>query len=107
MITETQKPLFDEVCRAAQSIMPKRMTASKATDWTGYIYRNIWSDSDMRYIVLYEAEKRIVKGHTQPEVCWAVIAESGQLFSVPARHLRRMEEKSGFAFWKRPSLLDL
>lgn len=106
MVKEEQKPLFDKICKAATLYYPPREDASKSHDWAGFIYTNVWSDSDMRYIVLYEGEKRTLRGHDKPEVCWIVIGENGQLQSVASRHLRKMRPADGFYFWNHVSILD-
>ena len=115
------KLTFDDVCHYAEWLGFKhRGEPSKSYDWTQTYFWNGWRNCHM--MVLYEGEKRIVKGHTQPEVCWVCIDPNGKVLSVPSRHLRKMEQVKGFGFTdtgrgclaeyfdtintKKPSLLD-
>lgn len=100
MITKEQEPLFNKICEIAQEMFPARTDKSHSKDMTGLIFVNSYSDSNMRWIVLYEGEKRILRGHDTPEVCWICIGENGQLQSMAARNLRKMKFVNGFCFWR-------
>lgn len=69
---------------------------SKATDWTGAFLYQPWAHKVI--MVLYEGEKRILCGHTEPEVCWVCIYEDGSVASIPSRTLRQMDRTAGFGF---------
>jgi hypothetical protein len=50
-------------------------------------------------MALYEGEKRTLRGHDKPEVCWICIHGDGSVSSVPSRYFRTfMIEKKGFGF---------
>lgn len=69
---------------------------SRAKDMTGQILNLFGSN----YLVLYEGERRILRGHDKPEVCWICVSEDGKVTSIAARHLRKGTPVSGFALWE-------
>ena len=87
---------FETVCKYANLRYKPRQGESRATDMSHKYFYNHWKHT--RIMVLYEGDKRILKGHDTAEVCWICINEYGGVDSIPARHLRMMEEKPGFSF---------
>lgn len=75
---------------------PERKDKSKRVkDMTGRMFVTFFQT----VIVLYEGEKRIVRGHDKPEVCWICMAEDGKIMSIPARQLRAATKATGFCLW--------
>lgn len=107
MVKEEQMPLFKRVCDFALRGFPAREDASKAKDITGMIFINTYTNSDMRWIALYEGERRIVGNRDTPEVCWICIGENGHIKSIAARHIRKMKEVPDFRFWDNVSFDEI
>lgn len=87
---------FDTVCRYGELRYNRREGPSKAKDLSCTYYYNHWKQVNI--MALFEGEKRTLRGHDKPEVCWICIDEFGELSSIPARHLRMMDSICGFGF---------
>lgn len=72
----------------------KREGKSRAKDLQGKMYRFYGKD----LLVLYEGDKRVLRGHDKPEVCWICIDCFGCVQSIAARHLRHCDPCSSFCF---------
>lgn len=82
-----QKLTFEDVVRYAELCGKKhREEASRAKDMAGLILNYPYNSKTI--MVLYEGERRTVRGHDKPEVCWICVCPDGSLISVPARNLR-------------------
>lgn len=94
------KLTFEDVVKYAELCeCEHRDEFSRATDYTGKFFHNHWIHQNM--MVLYEAPRRVLKGHDKPEVCWWCIAEDGGIRNIPSRHLRMMDEKKGFVLYDK------
>lgn len=87
---------FETVCRYGELNYKRREGPSRAKDYTQTYYWNHWQKCSI--MALYEGEKRTLRGHDKPEVCWICIDQYGALHSIPSRHLRLMDQKCGFGF---------
>lgn len=89
---------FETVCKYALLKYPKREGRSKAQDLSHTYFINPWANDGKHHMVLYEGEKQIARGKTEPEVYWVVIDEEGRVRKMPARNIRQMTRIPGFAF---------
>lgn len=88
---------FEEVCRYAErSGALHREGESKSKNLTQTYWFNPWRRCPI--MVLYEAPKRVLFGHTKEEVCWICIDPEGNLYNEASRNIRRMETRTGFGF---------
>lgn len=89
---------FEEIIHyAEQNGYNHREDASKAKDYTGTFWMSPWSFEVV--MVLYEGEKRILRGKDKAEVCWVCIFPDGSIGSIPSRHLRNYYiQQKGFSF---------
>lgn len=87
---------FELVCEYAKEAFPPRTDLSKAKDYT----KTYWDlpYSGRRVMALYEGEKRTLRGHDKPEVCWICVDEYAGVFSVPSRYIRQADMVCGFGF---------
>lgn len=89
------KITFEDVCEYAKSVgFAPRGEESRAKDYTQTYWHNPWGHFNL--MVLYEGEKRILRGHDKPEVCWICIDGFGEVMSIPSRHIRMMNNICGF-----------
>lgn len=97
---------FELVCEYARQAFPPREGESKAKDYT----QTYWDlpYGGRRVMALYEGEKRTLRGHDKPEVCWICIDEYAGVFSVPSRYIRKADAVKGFGFFPagRQQLID-
>lgn len=97
---------FELVCDYAKQVFSPREDVSKAKDYT----KTYWDlpYSGRRVMALYEGEKRTLRGHDKPEVCWICVDEYGGVFSVPSRYIRKADMVCGFGFFPagRQRLID-
>lgn len=92
-----EKLTFEEVCRYAElEGYEHREGPSRAKDMTQLYVKAPWNGRI--FMVLYEAPKRTLKGHDEPEVCWWVIGCHGDIHSEASRNIRRMKLERGFSF---------
>lgn len=89
---------FETVCKYAELKYNRRTDYSKAKDLSHFYFINPWANDKKHHMVLFEGEKQIARGHTEPEVYWVVIDEEGRVRKMPARNIRRMTPIPGFAF---------
>lgn len=89
---------FENVCEYALLKYPKRKGKSRAQNLAQTYFTNPWSQSRKKHMVLYEGEKQIARGKTEPEVYWVVIDEDGRVRKMPARNIRQMNRIAGFDF---------
>ena len=89
---------FETVCAYAETRYPRRQGESKAKDISKTYFLNPWTADNVQYMVLFETEKRITKGHTEPEVYWVIINEFGGISTMAARNIRKTTKISGFSF---------
>ena len=89
---------FEEIVYyAEQNGYEHRGEPSRAKDFTFTFWMSPWSGEVI--MVLYEGERRILRGHETPEVCWICIYPDGSVGSIPSRYLRRHYiQQKGFAF---------
>ena len=91
-----EKALFRILCEYAKDKgFAARNEESKAKDYTQHyfcMYNQI-------YMALYEGERRIVRGHDKPEVCWICIDYNGDLHSIPSRTIRTSTQLRGFGLY--------
>lgn len=87
---------FELVCDYAKQAFAPREGKSKAKDYT----QTYWDlpYSGRRVMALYEGEKRTLRGHDEPEVCWICVDEYAGVFSVPSRYIRKADMLCGFGF---------
>lgn len=86
---------FEDVCEYAKNAgFAPRGEESKAKDYTQTYWHNPWAHFNI--MVLYEGEKRTLRGHEKPEVCWICIDCFGNIMSIPSRHIRMMDSICGF-----------
>lgn len=88
---------FDEIVKYAESLGWKhRGEPSRAKDYTKTFWQTPYGEVIM---ALYEGERRTLRGHDKPEVCWICIHSDGSVSSLPSRYFQRyMTEKRGFRF---------
>lgn len=91
---------FEMVCEYALLKYPKREGKSRAQDLSHTYFINPWANDKKHHMVLYEGEKQIARGKTEPEVYWVVIDGEGRVRKMPARNIRQMTRIAGFAFVK-------
>ena len=95
-----QKLTFANVCRYAEICgRSHRQEASRAKDMAQLYLYMPWGNKTI--MVLYEGERRVVRGHDKPEVCWICVGPDAELMSIPSRTLRMMTPRPGFGFWER------
>lgn len=89
---------FDLVCDYAKQYYKPRPAEenSRAKDMTQTYWIRPWDNAKL--MVLYEGERRQLKGRDKPEVCWICVDEYGNLTSTPSRHFRLMGCSCGFGF---------
>ena len=91
------KLTFDEVCRYAELCGKKHRegkSGSNLRDMTQeYLYHAYGNKTIM---VLYQGERRVVRGKTEPEVCWICVGPDAELMSIPSRTLRMFCAQKGF-----------
>lgn len=73
-----------------------RTDVSRAKDMSHTFWELPWNG--MNIMVLYEGERRTLRGHQKPEVCWICVNEYGDILSIAARHIRQANYKCGFGF---------
>lgn len=88
---------FEKVCKYAQQFYSPRMDKSRSKDITQTFWQYPWGTKIM---VLYEGQRRTLRGHDKPEVCWICIDNSGKVSSLASRNIRKMKQIAGFRFNK-------
>ena len=88
---------FETVENYAKQFYSPRLDKSRAKDMTKTFWQYPWGTTIM---VLYEGEKRTLRGKQKPEVCWICIDNAGKVSSIAARHIRNMKQLAGFRFNK-------
>lgn len=88
-----KKITFKQLCdyAMAKGYTP-RQDPSKAKDYTQYYFAMY----NQIYMALYQGERRIIRGHDKPEVCWICIDYNGKLYSIPSRTIRSSPMLCGF-----------
>lgn len=77
---------FEEIVNYAEKLgYAHRGDSSRAKDYTHTYWQTPFFDYLM---VLYEGEKRTIRGRTEPEVCWICIHQDGSISSTPSRYFR-------------------
>lgn len=95
---EERKLTFDDVCEYAEKLgCEHRNETSRAKNYAGEFFYDPWRQTTV--MVLYEAPRRIVKGHTDPEVCWWVLTSDGDVYNMPSRLLRKCTPAKGLSIW--------
>ena len=93
-----QKISFELLCNyAKEKGYTARTEPNKAKDYTQHyfcMYGQI-------YMALYQGERRTLRGHDKPEVCWVCIDCNGKLYSVPSRQIRNSPTICGFGLTDR------
>lgn len=89
---------FETVCAYAELKYDRRTGRSRAKNMAGFFFTNPWANDNKQHMVLFEGEKRIARGRTEPEVYWIVIDETGRVRRMPARNIRQMTPIPGFTF---------
>ena len=89
---------FELVCDYAKQYFAPRPAEekSRAKNMTQTYWKTPWGYE--KIMVLYEGERRQLKGRNKPEVCWICVDEYGNLKSYPSRYFRMMESRCGFGF---------
>ena len=88
-----EKAFFRVLCDYAKSQgFAARNEESKAKDYTQHYF----SMYNQIYMSLYEGEKRTLRGHDKPEVCWICIDYNGKISSIPSRTIRTATQIRGF-----------
>lgn len=78
---------FEEIIKYAELLgYEHRDDISRAKDYTFTFWQTPNYDKIM---VLYEGQRRILRGHIEPEVCWICLHQDGFVSSVPSRYFRR------------------
>lgn len=87
------KITFNQIVKYAEGLgYEHREGPSRAKDYTQYYFRQY----GQIYMVLYEGPRRVIRGHSKPEVCWWCIDHSGNIISLPARSIRTSDCICGF-----------
>lgn len=90
-----QRITFEEIIEYAEIMgFAHREGPSRAKNYSHLYFYNHWVHESI--MVLYEGERRTLRGHDKPEVCWICVNYRGQVMSVPSRHLRLMDSMCGF-----------
>lgn len=88
---------FEEVVRYAELCeFPHREDKSHSKDYSQYYLQNPWSGES--FMVLYETNKRIPRGKTQPQVSWVCINCYGDVFYMTSGNIRKCYQMCGFGF---------
>lgn len=89
---------FNVLCKYAQEMgYTPRTEPNRAKDYTQYYFAMY----NQTYMSLYQGERRTLRGHDKPEVCWVCIDYNGRLHSVPSRHIRTATMIRGFSLSER------
>ena len=93
-----QRLSFPLLCRYAQAMgYTARTEPNSAKDYTQHYFTMY----NQIYMALYQGERRTLRGHDKPEVCWVCIDYNGELHSVPSRQIRTSTTIRGFVLSNR------
>lgn len=93
-----RKISFNTLCKYAQAKgYTARTEPNTAKDYTKYYFTMY----NQIYMSLYQGERRTLRGHDKPEVCWICVDYNGQLCSVPSRQIRTSTMIRGFSLSER------